>query len=202
MVVEKSGVTQEPNGFGGYGVVIDNPTTRDAFSVSLQIHLLDAHSRIVATQTQFMVLMPADNTYYVGGNFTSATDPVTRVSVSGTIRKSAPYRYALPDVSMLRLVTRPPQLETAVWAVTNDLGYTLSRNDPVGMVFFGLHGRVIGGTSGVLGKVVPDVNMRRFRVPIQLEVPIERIAVTVGAVAAPPHRTRHRSGASTQTASV
>jgi hypothetical protein len=173
MVVEKSSVTQEANGVGGYGLVINNPTTRDAIWVSLHIHLLDAKSRIVVTQIQFMELMPADNTYYVGGSFTSDNDRVTRVSVSGTIRKSAPYRYPLPNVSMLRIVKRPPGLEAAVGAVANGLGYTLSRQDPVGVVYFGLHGRVIGGTSGILGKAVPDTNMYTFRVPIQLEVPIK-----------------------------
>jgi hypothetical protein len=201
MVVEKSGVTQDENGVGGYGLVINNPTTRDAIWVSLQIHLLDVHSHIVATQTQFMELMPADNTYYVGGSFTSENDPVTRVSVSGTIRKSEPYRYALPNVSMLRIVTRPPDLETAVGAVANGLGYTLSRQDPVGIVYFGSHGRVIGGTSGILGKAVPDTNMYTFKIPIQLEVPIKSIAATVSDVAAPHHK-RHKSASSTQAGSV
>jgi hypothetical protein len=200
MVVEKSGVTQEANGVGGYGLVIKNPTTRDAIGVSLHIHLLDTHSHVVAAQTQFMLLMPADNTYYVGGSYTSDTDRATRVSVSGAIRKSVPYRYALPNVSMLRMVTRPPDLETAVGAVANGLGYTLSRRDPVGIVFFDSHGRVIGGTKGILGRALPDSNMGTFRVPIQLDVPIKSIAATVGAVGIPFHRKRRRS--STQTDSV
>lgn len=66
MVVEKSGVTQDSDGAGGYGLVIDNPTTRDALWVSLYIHLLDARSHVVATQTQNLILMPAHGNV-VGG---------------------------------------------------------------------------------------------------------------------------------------
>jgi hypothetical protein len=52
MVVEKSGVTQASDGAGGYGVVIANPTTRDALWVSLYIHLLDARSHVVGTRSR------------------------------------------------------------------------------------------------------------------------------------------------------
>lgn len=188
MVVEQSGVTQDADGDGGYGLVIDNPTTRDALWVSLYIHLLDARSHVVATQTQNLIVMPADNTYYVGGSFTSEADAVTRVSVSGIIRRSVPYRYALPSVSQVRLVKGADHSEQVVGSVVNLLGATLSRDDPVGVVFFGSHHRVIGGSAGILGHAVPGTNQRTFHVPIRPLSRLRSVGVTIGQLIAPGHR--------------
>jgi len=188
MVVEKSGVTQASDGAGGYGVVIANPTTRDALWVSLYIHLLDARSHVVGTQVQNLILMPADNTYDIGGSFASATDPVTRVSVSGIIRKSIPYRYALPSVSQVRVVKGPGDSEQVVGSVANIVGATLSRDDPVGVVFFGPHGKVIGGTAGIIGQAVTDSDMETFHVPISRLPDLRSVGVTVGDVIARAHR--------------
>jgi hypothetical protein len=188
MVVEKSGVTQDADGAGGYGLVIDNPTTRDALWVSLYIHLLDARSHVVATQTQNLILMPADNTYYVGGSFTARAHTVTRVAVTGIIRRSVPYRYALPSVTNLRLVKGPDESEQVVGSVVNLLGATLSRDDPMGIVFFDAHGNVVGGAAGILGQAVPGTNQRTFRVPIRASPRVRSVGVTLGELVASDRR--------------
>jgi hypothetical protein len=190
MVVEKGGVSQDADGDGGYGLVITNPTTRDALWVSLYVHLLDARSHLVATQTQNLILMPADNTYYVGGSFTSESEVVTRVSVTGIIRKSVPYRYALPSVARVRLVKGEDSSEQVVGSVVNLLGATLSQDDPVGIVFFDAHHRVIGGATGILGQAVPGTNQRTFHVPIRTLPHLRSVGVTIGDVIAPLHRGR------------
>lgn len=190
MVVEKSGVTQAADGDGGYGLVIDNPTARDALWVSLYIHLLDARSHVVATQTQNLILMPADNTYYVGGSFTARPRTVTRVSVTGVIRKSVPYRYALPSVTNLRIVKGPDGSEQVVGSVVNLLAATLSRDDPMGIVFFDAHHNVVGGAAGILGQAVPGTNMRTFHVPIRPSPRLRSVGVTLGELVAPDQRER------------
>src|SRR5581483_2696990 len=151
VLADKAGVSSRYSSIGstfaGYGVVLRNVSPdEDALRVSVLANVLDAAGRILASDSQDIVGIPAGATYYVGGDviYSSATPAVsleTSVQVGGRHSKSIG---ALPPIANLRWTSGSSGAEVD-GEFSNPYTRTMSDLARIGVVCFDASGNVIGG---------------------------------------------------------
>jgi hypothetical protein len=150
VVVEKSGIAARLSSigswFGGFGIVLRNVSPdEDALDVQVTVNILDAGGRIVKTEVEYFIAIPAGMTYYAGGETIYEGAQPARLEVRTSVRerqkKSIP---ALPTVQNVRVTEGFLGAELA-GEVVNPYTRPLSDLARITFACFDAAGNVIGG---------------------------------------------------------
>ena len=157
VVPAKTGVSQGDGREIGYGIVLENRSANeDALDVTVTVNILDAAGDVIATEAERINVIPAGETFYLGG--ASYGDERTRAVALETIvdvGSSEPAAYPLPQVTKVT-VTRDEFLGYRVRGeVVNNLDQPLSSFAKIGIVLFDERGEVVGGGFTFLDAELP-----------------------------------------------
>ena len=195
VVVQKGGVSQRTNRFGGgstvsYGMVLANTSpTHDALDLNVVVNFVDATNRVLGSATQRVQAVKAGGTFALGGSSSlRTTTPVSRIEVTGLVEGRALAAVRQPPTTNVRVV--PGRTDAGFVAavegeVINDHPTHFLTRARVYVVLFDAAGNVIGGGSGFVSASLPSGERVFFNANQGVDaVPYDRVAATMVSVEA------------------
>lgn len=146
-------------GLSGYGVAVKNASQdADAIGVTVSVNALDARKRVVGSDSNDVSVIPAGETFNVGGDLDVGNAKIDDLEVTVDVRKSGPPELAVPSVSNVRVERDEFGFLTVRSQLTNDLPGTLSSLTDAFVVLKDSSGSIVGG-----GFTYPDNDLPKGR---------------------------------------
>jgi hypothetical protein len=163
VVQTKAGFSQDGESIS-YGVVLRNQSeTQDAINVQVTVNVVGKDGTILASDSDYINVVPADTEYFHGGDtFVAGNDEADSVETIIAVERSEAASYTLPKVSSVR-ISMDEYLGLEVRGeVENTLDGPLSDFARIGIVAFDDAGNVVGGTFTYLNAPLPPGRKAAF----------------------------------------
>ena len=146
VVIDKAGFAYESEyGELGYGLVLKNTSEMDAVGVQVSINFMDKSGTILVTEDDSLNVIPAGETYYLGGSTYAEDGKPKKMEAFIDIESSEPAQYELPKVSKVRILKDEWMGVSVKGQVKNIFDDDLSSMATITCVIFDKNGKVVGG---------------------------------------------------------
>jgi hypothetical protein len=163
VAVSKMGFSQDEHGEVGYGfVLVNNSAQEDALDVTVTVNVLDASGTIIATEAEAINVIPAGETFYLGGATYASGEKADQLEPIVAVGSSEEASYPLPAVSRVRLINEEYLGLRVRGEVENTLDQPLSQLARIGIVVFDSRGEVVGGGFTFLDADLPPGRRASF----------------------------------------
>jgi hypothetical protein len=172
-------------GFAEYGLVLRNPTSRDALDVTVTVTAKDSSGGALVTDTPTTTLVPAGRAVVVAGELVSNLflEP-SRISVRVRVGRWAVSGRRLPRARGLRV--RVNVDSHAVGWFTNPYARPMPSGAYINALFLNGNGRIMGVDTETTHAVVPPHGTARFDLSATYNTPEQLHAVRSAMVTIDP----------------